>query len=117
MSTVGKRILLIDDDESLVKLLAIRLSKAGYSVTATSKPGEGYRRGLLSDHDVIVLDIMMPRVSGIDVCAGLRARGVLTPILLLSGQTEKETIVQGLNAGADDYLTKPFSDLELIARL
>ena len=117
MSNIGKRILLVDDDAQLVELLAIKLERAGYSVTKTVKPEEGYRFALDEDYDVIVLDLVMPRMSGLEICANLRARGVFAPVLVLSGQTEKDTIVRGLNAGADDYLTKPFDDTELVARL
>lgn len=109
--------MLVDDDEQLVALLSIRLTKAGYAVTAATKAEEGYLLALQHDFDVLVLDVMMPKVSGIEVCARLRARGILTPVLILSGQVDKEVIVQGLNAGADDYLTKPFNDAELTARL
>jgi len=109
--------LLVDDDEQLVGLLSIRLAKAGYIVTAATQPEDGLQKALFNDYDVLVLDIMMPRMSGLEICAKLRARGIFTPVLVLSGQTEKESIVQGLNAGADDYLTKPFNDSELTARL
>lgn len=117
MSTIGRRILLVDDDEQLVTLLSIRLAKTGYMVTAATTAEDGYQKALYDDYDVIVLDLMLPRISGLEVCAKLRARGVLTPVLILSGQTQKEVVIRGLNAGADDYLTKPFNDGELIARL
>lgn len=117
MSSIGKRLLLIDDDEQLVGLLVMRLERAGYAVTAITRPEEGYRTAVSGGYDAIVLDVIMPRVSGFEMCARLRERGVLTPILLLSGQSEKDTIVRGLNAGADDYLTKPFHEAELIARI
>lgn len=117
MSTIGKRILLVDDDEQLVTLLSIRLTKAGYAVTVSTTADDGYQNAVAGDYDVIVLDLMLPRISGLDICAKLRARGILTPVLILSGQTQKEVVVRGLNAGADDYLTKPFNDGELIARI
>lgn len=117
MSNVGKRILLVDDDEQLVGLLDIRLTKAGFLVTTSTKAEQGYHMALGDDYDLIVLDVVMPRMSGLEISAQLRARGVLTPILVLSGQTDADIVVQGLNAGADDYLTKPFNDYELIARL
>ena len=117
MSTIGRRILLVDDDQQLVSLLAIKLAKAGYSVTTATKPEDGYQLALQRDFDVLVLDVIMPRVSGIEICAKLRARGVLSPVLILSGQTDKDIVIHGLNAGADDYLTKPFNDGELAARI
>lgn len=117
MSTVGKRILLVDDDEQLVTLLSIRLSKAGFAVTAATSAEDGYQQARQGDYDAIVLDLLLPRISGLEICAKLRAHGVLTPVLILSGQTQKEVVVRGLNVGADDYLTKPFNDSELIARV
>lgn len=117
MSTIGRRILLVDDDEQLVTLLSIRLTKAGYAVTVATTAEDGYQKAQHDDYDVIVLDLILPRISGLEVCAKLRARGILTPVLILSGQTQKEVIIRGLNAGADDYLTKPFNDGELVARL
>lgn len=117
MSSIGKRLLLIDDDEQLVALLVMRLEKTGYDVAFATKPESGYEMALTGAYDVIVLDVLMPRISGVEMCARLREHGVLTPILLLSGQSEKGTIVHGLDAGADDYLTKPFNDAELVARI
>ena len=117
MSSIGRRLLLIDDDEQLVALLVMRLEKAGYEVASATKPEDGYEMALEGAYDVIVLDVLMPRISGVEMCARLRERGILTPVLLLSGQTEKGTIVHGLDAGADDYLTKPFNDGELVARI
>ena len=117
MSTIGKRVLLIDDDEQLVALLGMKLTKAGYEVVTASKADDGYRLGRDETYDAIVLDVLMPKTSGIEICSRLRADGVFTPVLLLSGQTDKDIIVQGLNAGADDYLTKPFQDSELAARI
>ena len=109
--------MLVDDDAQLVGLLDIRLSKAGYQVTPVTNAEDGYRQALTDEYDVIVLDIMMPKISGLEICARIRARGILTPVLVLSGQTDTDIVVRGLNAGADDYLTKPFDDHELIARL
>lgn len=117
MSTIGKRILLVDDDEQLVTLLSIRLTKAGYAVTTATTGEDGYQKAQQGGYDVIVLDLLLPRVGGLEVCAKLRTRGILTPVLILSGQTQKEIVIRGLNAGADDYLTKPFNDGELIARI
>lgn len=117
MSNVGKRVLLVDDDVQLVGLLDIRLSKIGYQVTPVTKAEQGYYLALDGDYDAIVLDVLMPGMNGLELCARLREHGVLTPILVLSGQAETDIVVRGLNAGADDYLTKPFNDYELVARL
>ena len=117
MPIVGKRVLLVDDDLQLVTLLAMKLTQLGYMVDTATRPDEGYDHAQHEDYDVVVLDVIMPRQSGLDVCSNLRRRGILTPVLMLSGKTEKDTIVQCLNAGADDYLTKPFSQRELVARI
>lgn len=117
MSSIGKRILLVDDDEQLVALLCMRLSQAGFVVESATNADEGFRLASHNDFDIIILDLSMPRRSGLDVCRCLRAEGVLTPILILSGNIDKTTVVRGLNAGADDYLTKPFSADELMARI
>ena len=117
MGSTGNRVLLIDDDRSLVELLAMKLTRSGYKAVRITQPEEGLRLATRSEFDVIVLDVIMPHMSGIEVCTLLRARGVLTPIIILSGQIDKHTIVRGLRAGADDYLTKPFHDTELLARI
>lgn len=117
MSSIGKRILLIDDDEQLVALLCMRLSQAGFVVQGATHADEGFRLASANEYDIIILDLTMPKRSGLDVCSCLRANGVLTPILILSGIIDKPAIVRGLNAGADDYLTKPFSADELMARI
>ncbi len=117
MPNMGKRILLVDDDEQLTQLLSMKLRQAGYSVKAVNRPSIGYSLALHNAYDVIVLDMVMPLLSGTEVCRSLRAHGNFTPVLMLSGRAEKAMIVQGLSAGADDYLTKPFSSSELDARL
>jgi DNA-binding response OmpR family regulator len=117
MPLIGKHVLLVDDDEQLVELLAMKLTKAGYLTATACKPEEGYRQALQGEFDVIVLDLLMPRLGGMDICKNLRGKGIMTPIIILSGQTEKGAIINGLNAGADDYMTKPFDDSELDARI
>lgn len=116
MST-NNRVLIIDDDEQLTSLLSIRLNRAGYKADTALSADEGYDLAIVHKYDVIILDIMMPKRSGSDLCKDLRDEGILAPILMLSGKTEKESIIQSLEVGADDYLTKPFSHEELLARL
>ncbi|HEX4774682.1 MAG TPA: response regulator transcription factor [Candidatus Saccharimonadales bacterium] len=117
MANSKNRILLIDDDEQLVALLAMKLTQAGNEVDGVTSPDEGYNLALTSNYDLIVLDLVMPKRGGLEICADLRSQGVLVPILILSGKTDKEIVVRGLGVGADDYLTKPFSSSELIARI
>jgi len=113
----GNRLLIVDDDEQLVSMLSIKLTALGYQVDGALTAADGLRQALKDNYDVIILDILMPKRSGLEICEDLRAKGVLTPVLILSGKTEKNSIVKGLELGADDYLTKPFSNTELAARL
>jgi DNA-binding response OmpR family regulator len=111
------RLLLIDDDIHLVEVLKIKLQNAGFSVDTASVAVDGHKLALKNVYDLIILDLVMPHQSGLEICLRLREKGILTPILILSGRTKKEIVIQGLEAGADDYLTKPFSGNELIARI
>jgi DNA-binding response OmpR family regulator len=116
-TNIISHVLMIDDDAPLVGVMSMRLRQAGYEVDTAIQSKDGYALACNQPYDIIILDLMMPGLSGFDVCSGLRSQGVLTPILMLSGKAEKTNIVQGLDLGADDYLTKPFSHDELIARL
>jgi len=117
MSLSSNRILIVDDDKQLVELIVIKLSQFGFLVDKAFNAEDGYRLALDGDYDVVILDVVMPRQSGLEVCQKLRTEGILTPIIILSGKTDTNTVVSGLNVGADDYLTKPFSSAELIARI
>lgn len=117
MPSIGKRVLIVDDDEQLVDLVSLRLTQVGFTVDATTKAAEGRTLALQNEYDAIILDVVMPKESGLEICTKLRSAGVLAPIIILSAKTEKEIIVEGLDVGADDYLTKPFSVNELVARL
>lgn len=116
-NTKANHVLMIDDDESLVGVMSIRLRQAGYQVDTATQSSEGYELASEQPYDVLILDLTMPGLSGYEVCQNLRSNGVLTPILMLSGKTDKSNIIHSLELGADDYLTKPFSHNELIARL
>lgn len=113
-----KRLLLVEDDRPLAELVAFHFDRAGYAVTRT---GDGEEALLLADEinpDLILLDWMIEGVSGIEVCRRLRRRDstVNVPIIMLTARGEEEDRIRGLDTGADDYLTKPFSPKELIAR-
>jgi len=110
-------ILLIEDEYKLVKALKRGLEIEGYAVDAAYDGEEGIRKGLQNDYDVIILDLMLPKKDGIDVCGELRQKQVHTPILILTARDAKEDRVKGLDNGADDYLTKPFEFDELLARI
>jgi len=116
MTTVP-RLLLIEDEPGLRLTLTDRLASEGYRVDTAGDGVEGLERATAGGHDLIVLDVMLPRMSGMDVCRTLRQRGVLTPLLMLTAKGQLADKVVGLKLGADDYLTKPFETLELLARL
>jgi two-component system, OmpR family, response regulator len=111
------RVLLVDDDQSLVRVLRQGLTAEGCAVTAGFDGAEGLRLAMSSDVDVIVLDVMLPEMDGHEVLTALRTAGVATPVLLLTARDAVSDRVSGLEAGADDYLTKPFAFDELLARI
>lgn len=114
---MSKRILLIEDEPGLVMTLSDRLNSEGFSVE-TERDGEaGLRRATEEAFDLIILDIMLPRKNGFDVCRDLRQQGVHTPIIMLTARGQVVDKVVGLKLGADDYLTKPFEMIELLARV
>lgn len=111
------KILLVEDDESLITVLTKTLVAHQY-VVDTVKDGEmGWTYGSTFEYDLIVLDIMLPKLDGISLCQRFRTEGYTTPILLLTAQDTSTAKVRGLDAGADDYVVKPFDGLELIARI
>lgn len=114
---MSKRILLIEDEPGLVLTLSDRLRSEGYTVETVSDGEAGLERATGEPFDLIVLDVMLPRKNGFDVCRDLRQRGVPTPIIMLTARGQVVDKVVGLKLGADDYLTKPFEMIELLARL
>ena len=111
------RVLLVEDDPTTQQSIKMMLESVGMVVDATDLGEDGLEIGKLYDYDIIVLDLMLPDMDGMEVLRGLRASKVSTPVLILSGLTESENKVKGLGTGADDYLTKPFNKDELIARI
>jgi DNA-binding response OmpR family regulator len=110
------RILLVDDEESLQKLLSYPLRSDGYEVVAAADGQEALDRFDEGSFDLVVLDVMLPRVDGFDVCRKLRARSAV-PIIMLTAKAEEFDKVLGLELGADDYITKPFSMREFRSRV
>jgi two-component system KDP operon response regulator KdpE len=110
------RILVIDDEMQITRVLRAALSAQGYDVRTANDPEEGLR--LLADWppDLVITDLMMPGMSGVDVCRAVRSRGA-TPVVVLSVREHERSKVEALDAGADDYVTKPFSIQELLARV
>ena len=111
------RVLLIEDDPSISKGIEMMLTSEGFVVDITDLGEEGVEIGKLYDYDAIVLDLMLPDIDGYDVLRKLRNANITTPVLILSGLSATDEKIKGLGFGADDYLTKPFSKGELVARL
>ena len=111
------RVLLVEDDPELASVLETGLEEQGFHVGRESTAGGARTRAVLGTFDVIILDVMLPGGSGFDLCRQLRERGLLTPVLMLTARDTIDDRVRGLDAGADDYLTKPFAFRELVARL
>ena len=111
------RILLVEDEPQIADFIARGLSENGYSVDTARDGDEALHWPSVAEFDVIVLDVMLPSTDGIEVCRTLREQGVRTPILMLTARAQEAEKVMGLEAGADDYVTKPFSARELRARI
>ncbi|MCX7291949.1 response regulator transcription factor [Janthinobacterium sp.] len=111
------RILLVEDDRKAARLLARGLHEEGFVVDVAHSAEEGEEESYAVDYDLIVLDWMLPGKQGIDFCRDLRARAIQTPVLMLTARDATADRVEGLNTGADDYLTKPFEFEELLARI
>jgi len=111
------RILIVDDEPAIVRGLEDNLRFEGYETLAATSGEEGLARALGEAPDLVLLDVMMPKRSGWDVCRELRQRGVDVPIIMLTARGEESERIAGLELGADDYVTKPFSPRELTARV
>lgn len=112
-----KSILVAEDQTDIRDLLAMNLRNAGYAVTAVADGAAALAAEQDQPHDLLLLDLMMPGTDGLEVCKALRGRGRSTPILMLTAKSTELDRVLGLELGADDYLTKPFSLAELLARV
>lgn len=110
-------ILLIEDDKKLVKNLRKALEIEGYNVVVAYDGIAGFRKGLNTKHDLIILDLMLPKKDGVEICKELRKHNVQIPIIMLTAKDSPHDRVLGLDSGADDYLVKPFGLPELFARL
>ena len=111
-----EKILIIEDEKELISGLKLNLDFEGYTVISALDGEEGLKRALNEAPDLILLDIMLPKKDGLDVCRELRQRNVTTPIIMLTAKGDEVDKVVGLELGADDYVTKPFSIRELLAR-
>jgi DNA-binding response OmpR family regulator len=115
--SVSMRLLIVEDESKMRQFLQQGLQEQGYAVDTAADGDDGLHWALNFAYDVIVLDVMLPGMNGLDVCRELRNRRVITPVLMLTARDAIDDRVQGLDCGADDYLIKPFAFRELLARL
>jgi two-component system, OmpR family, alkaline phosphatase synthesis response regulator PhoP len=112
-----KKVLVVDDEQSILTLLQYNLEQAGYKVMTAMDGETGRDLAIQGEFDCIILDLMLPRLDGIEVCKQLRQQKILTPILMLTAKDDEFDKILGLELGADDYMTKPFSPREVVARV
>lgn len=117
MYSGAMRILVVEDEHRIAHAIKQGLEQESYAVDVSYDGDEGLRSALAEDYDVILMDVMMPGMNGIEVCRALRKQGMHTPVLLLTAKDQSQDVVEGLDAGADDYLSKPFSFEVLLARI
>src|SRR5438128_10333323 len=111
------RILVVEDDKKIASFVVNGLKQSGYAVDAASDGEDGLFRAQTIAYDAAVVDVMLPKLDGLSLIQQLRAHGVRTPVLILSAKASVDDRVKGLQAGGDDYLTKPFAFSELLARI
>jgi len=111
------KILVVEDEADLARALAINLRKEGHDVVHVPRGDAAVAAVMREEPDLVLLDVMLPGMSGLDVCRMLRSRGVSVPVVMLTARSEEVDLVVGLEIGADDYVTKPFGLRELIARI
>jgi len=114
---MDERILIVEDEEALRMTLTDRLRSEGYQVECAADGNDGLERSTSGAYDLILLDVMLPRKNGFDICREIRQEGLLTPIMMLTARGQTVDKVVGLKLGADDYVTKPFEMAELLARI
>ena len=112
-----RRVLIVEDEQNIVDILKFNLEKEGFSTLSASDGKTGLAMALDEKPDLILLDLMLPEMDGLNVCKAIRAKGQQTPIIMLTAREEEVDKVLGLELGADDYVTKPFSTRELLARV
>lgn len=114
---MAKKILIVEDEKNIVDILSFNLTREGYTALEAYDGEAGLQLALEQDPDLILLDLMLPRKNGFDVCRAIRDAGRTTPIIMLTAREEETDKVLGLELGADDYITKPFGMRELLARV
>jgi two-component system alkaline phosphatase synthesis response regulator PhoP len=114
---MNKKVLVVDDEQSIVTLLQYNLQQAGFDVVTALDGETGRDLAIAEQPDMMILDLMLPKMDGMEVCKHLRQQKVMTPILMLTAKDDEIDKVLGLELGADDYMTKPFSPREVVARV
>src|SRR5699024_3669948 len=114
---MSKKIFIVDDEKSIVTLLTYNMEKTGYETDVAYDGNEAITMAMTNQYDLISLEVMLPGVDGLEVCKTLRQNKVETPILILTAREDEFDKVLGLELGADDYITKPFSPREIVARV
>ena len=112
-----KKILEVDDESSILDLLKFNIEKEGFTFVSASDGEEGLQKVISETPDLVLLDVMLPKIDGLTVCRKIRQEGINIPVIMLSARSEEIDKILGLEIGADDYITKPFSTRELIARI
>ncbi len=114
---MSQKILVIEDEPTLSRLLSYNLSQEGYEVKVVENGADGLQEAVDGEYQLIVLDIMLPGMNGLEVLTKLRQKQIRTPVIILTARNAEDEVVQGLKHGADDYMTKPFGVAELLARV
>jgi two-component system alkaline phosphatase synthesis response regulator PhoP len=114
---MSRKILIVEDEQGLIMGLTDRLQSEGYTIETAAEGNKGFELARDNNYDLIILDVMLPHRNGYDVCRDLRQTGVQTPIIMLTAKDQTVDKVIGLKIGADDYVTKPFEIIELLARI
>ena len=114
---MSHHILIIEDDPALLFGLKENFNMAGYETSTSSNGSDGLKKAMQSNPDLILLDVMLPEKNGYEICNELRKRHMNVPIIMITAKDEEQDVIRGLNVGADDYVTKPFSIKELMARV
>src|SRR5574344_1167022 len=117
MGDVQKRILIVDDDDEIRELLEFDIRSSGYFVDTASDGLEGLNKALNNSYDLVLLDVMMPKMNGFDVCKNIRQAKLSIPILMLTAKGTIDDKTSGFDCGADDYLVKPFDIQEVLLRI
>lgn len=114
---LSKKVLIVEDELSIVTLIKYNVEQAGFETDVAFDGEEAIKKISNNQYDLIILDLMLPKIDGLDICKFVRSENKSLPILMVTALNEEEDIINGLNSGADDYITKPFSPKELIARM